>query len=73
MVVIIIDKVVKVPPIPEEVVGNPSRSFTEIQVGKKVTIFESTRMALEISSADMIKYKVIVKNMSIFFFAEVRF
>lgn len=50
-------------------VSVPSRTSTEIQVERKMTIFDVMRMAPEILGVKTIRYQAIVNNTGIFFFA----
>lgn len=55
--------------LPEKVVGIPSRSSVKIQVERKMTIIDVTRMAREILGVDVRRYQAITNNIGIFFFA----
>lgn len=53
----------------KEVVGDPLRSSIKIQVGRKMTIYEVVKMALEIPRANARRQQAISENTSNFFFA----
>lgn len=52
---------------PKEVVGNPPRSLTNVQVDKKITVYEIIRTASEILEANARRYQAIANNTGIFF------
>lgn len=53
----------------KKVVRNPLRSSTEVQIRRKMIIYEAMQMTSEISKADASRFQALTDNNGIFFFS----